>query len=202
MNRFVECPIDVQTNASEQTGVGAFRCFRPRCLLGIVDAIWDLDIPDSDVARTLTIKHAPGTSLLLMAQYRAPVLVRHCNRELPTKCAIQIQARAVILRPTGALGLIIVCLRPDAASRIVDAPLGEFADASIHLGKLFGAGEVSTCDDMLAGARNSPERIATVEFLLASAPSSPVRQPDLPRGIAPEDESYGTNTASCIKAGA
>lgn len=162
----VECPIDVQTYAPEQGGFGAFRCFHPRCLAGIVDAIWDFDIPDSDAAKTLTIKHAPGTSLLLMAQYRAPVMVHHCDRELPTKCAIQIQARAVTLRPTGALGLILACLRPDAASRIVDAPLTDFADAAIHLGNLFGAGETSTCDDMLAGARNSPERIATVESFL------------------------------------
>jgi len=163
---FVEYPIGIQATPPAQKGVGAFRRFRSRPLADIVDAIWDLDIPDGDAARTLTIKRAPGTSVLLMAQYRAPVLVRHRNRDLPTKCATQIQTHAVTLRPRGALGVVIVCLRPDAASRIVGTPLGEFADADIHLGNLFSAGEVSTCDDMLADARNSSERIATVESFL------------------------------------
>jgi hypothetical protein len=53
---------------------------------------------------------------------------------LPTKCATHIQFHAVTLRPTGALGVIIVCLRSHAASRIVHAPLGEFANANLHLG--------------------------------------------------------------------
>jgi AraC-like DNA-binding protein len=125
-----------------------------------------MDIPDSDVARALAIKYAPSTSLLLMAQYRAPVVVRQRDRDLPSKCATQIQASSVTLQPTGALGFVIVCLRPDAASRIVDAPLGQFANANIHLGNVFSRGDVSTCDEMLAEARSSPERIATVAAFL------------------------------------
>src|SRR5262249_6960480 len=132
----------------------------------VVDAIWDFDIPDSAAAKTFTIKYPPGTSLLLMAQYRAPVLVRQQDRDLPSKCATQIQAHSVSLRPTGALGLIIVCLKPEAASRIVGAPLGEFANANIHLGGLFSAGEVSTCDGMLTDARDSADRVASVECFL------------------------------------
>jgi AraC-like DNA-binding protein len=135
-------------------------------LADIVDAIWDLDVPDSDVARALAIKYAPGTSLLLMAQYRAPVLVRQAGRNLPGKCATQIQSSAVTLQATGELGFIIVSLRPDAAGRIVDGPLGQFANANIHLGAVFSRGDVSTCDEMLAEGRNSPERIATVEAFL------------------------------------
>jgi AraC-like DNA-binding protein len=162
----IEYPVGVKTGAPVENGVGSFRCFRSRLLTGIVDAIWDLDIPDGDAARALAIKYAPGTSLLLMAQYRAPVLARQRDRDLPSKCATQIQASSVTMQPTGALGLVIVSLRPDAASRIVDAPLGQFANANIHLGNLFSRGDVSTCDEMLAGARNSPDRIATVESFL------------------------------------
>jgi AraC-like DNA-binding protein len=163
---FIEYPIGLQTNVPAQEGAGAFRCFRSRSLMDVVDAIWDCDIADGDAARKVTIKHAPGTSLLLMAQYRAPVVVRQGGRDLPVKCATQVQENAVTMRPTGALGVIIVCLRPDAASRIVDAPLGDFANANIHLGSLFSVGEVSMCDDLLMEARNSPERIATVEAFL------------------------------------
>lgn len=166
MTGFLEYPIDLRTGVPMQRSVGAFRRLQSQCLLGIVDAIWDLDVPDGDAARALTIKHAPGTSLLLMAQYRAPVQVRHRDLELPVKCAIQIQAHAATLRPTGALGVIIVCLRADAASQIFDAPLGEFAGANVHLGSLFSAGDVSTCDDVLASARSSLERMRTVEAFL------------------------------------
>ncbi|HEU0058988.1 MAG TPA: helix-turn-helix domain-containing protein [Hyphomicrobiaceae bacterium] len=162
----IEPRIGLKTSAPAESGVGAFRCFRSRLLADIVDAIWDLDIPDGDAARALAIKYAPGTCLLLMAQYRAPVLVQHRGRDLPNKCATQIQASSVTLRPTGALGLIVVSLRPEAASRIVDARLGQFANANVHLASLFSRGEVSTCDQMLAAARNSRERIATVEAFL------------------------------------
>jgi AraC-like DNA-binding protein len=163
---FLEYPIELRTSTPAQDSAGAFRCLRSRCLVGIVDSIWDIDVPDGDAARTLTIKYAPSTSLVLLAQYRSPVQIRHRDRDLPTKCAIHIQAHTATLRPTGALGVLIVCLRPDAVSQIVDASLGDFADTSIPMKNLFSAGDVSACDDMLAGSRSSLERMAMVEAFL------------------------------------
>jgi AraC-like DNA-binding protein len=162
----IEYPLGVEVCAPAERGGASIRYFRSRLLTDVVEAIWDLDVPDSDAARTLAIKYAPGTCLLLMAQYRAPVLVRQRDRDLPSKCAMQIQASSVTLQPTGALGLIIVSLRPEAASRIVDAPLSQFANANVHLDNIFSRGDVSICNEMLAEARNSPERIATVEAFL------------------------------------
>jgi AraC-like DNA-binding protein len=163
---FVEYPVGVHENASAREGVGTLRCFRSPSLSDIIEAIWDCDIPDGDFAKALTIKCAPGTSLWLMGQYRAPAEIRQGTRLLPTKCATQIQSQAVTLRPTGALGVVIVCLKSDAASRIVEAPLRDFANANIHLGGLFGAGEVAMCDDLLAGARTSKERVAGIHSFL------------------------------------
>jgi AraC-like DNA-binding protein len=166
VNGLREYPIDLRTGAPVRERIGSFRCLRSQCLVGIVDSIWDIDVPDGDAARMLTIKHAPSTSLVFLAQYRAPVQMRHRDRDLPAKCAIHIQAHAATLRPTGALGVLIVCLRPDAVSQIVDASLGEFADTSIHMKNLFSAGDVSACDDMLATASSSLERMATIEAFL------------------------------------
>jgi AraC-like DNA-binding protein len=163
---FVEYPIGVRANASAREGGGTLRCFRSPSLSDIVEAIWDCDISDGDFAKALTIKCAPGNSLWLIGQYRTPAEVRQGTRLLPTKCAIHIQSHAVTLRPTGALGVVIVCLRSDAASRIVEAPLREFANANIHLGGLFGAREVAMCDDMLVGAATSKERIAGIQSFL------------------------------------
>jgi AraC-like DNA-binding protein len=161
---FVEYSIGTQGNAPARGGT--LRCFRSSLLSDIVEAVWDCDIPDADLAKTLTIKCTPGTSLWLMGQYRTPAEMRQGRWLLPTKCATQIQSHAVTLRPTGALGVVIVCLRSDAASRIVKAPLREFANATIHLGSLFREREVAMCDDMLAGARTSEERIAGIQSFL------------------------------------
>jgi AraC-like DNA-binding protein len=162
----VECPIGVLPTASAREGVGILRCFRSCSLSDILEGIWDFDIPDGDFAKALTIKCAPGTSLHLIGQYRTPARIHQRTALLPTKCATQIQSHAVTLRPTGALGVVIVCLRSDAASRIVEAPLKEFANANLHLGDLFSAWEVAMCDDMLAAARTSEERIAGVQSFL------------------------------------
>jgi AraC-like DNA-binding protein len=162
---FVEYPIGVRTSTAAQ-GVGILRCFRSPGLSDIVEAIWDCDIPDEDFAKALTIKCAPGTSLNLIGQYRTPAKIHRRTEFLPTKCATHIQSHAVTLRPTGALGVVIVCLRSDAASRIVEAPLREFANANLHLGDLFGAWEVAMCDEMLAAAQTSEERIAGIQSFL------------------------------------
>jgi len=161
----VEYPIGVGANASGHGGVGTLRCFRSPSLSDVVEAIWECDIPDGDLAKALTIKCAPGTSLQLIGQYRTPAKIYQRTELLPTKCAT-LQSHAVTLRPTGALGVVIVCLRSDAASRIVEAPLREFADAKLDLGDLFSACEVAMCDDMLAAAQTSEERIAGVQAFL------------------------------------
>ena len=111
-------------------------------------------------------KCAPGTSLQLIGQYRAPAKIYQRTERLPTKCATYIQSHAVTLRPTGALGVIIVCLRSHAASRIVQAPLREFANANLNLGDLFNACDVAMCDDMLAAAQTSEQRIAGIQAFL------------------------------------
>ena len=177
---FVEYPIRVQGNARPH--VGNLRCFRSRLLSDIVEAIWDCDIPDDNVAKGLTIKCAPSTCLWLMGQYRTPAEMCQGTWLLPTKCATQIQSNAVTLRPTGALGVVLVCLRSHAASRIVGAPLRAFAKATVNLGSLFRPCEVATCDDMLAGARTSEERVVGIESFLL-------------RHLRPDDDSVASRAA-------
>ena len=144
-----------------------FRVYRPKQLRDVVDAIWDWDIADGEAARALTIHQAPSTPLLLMAPYRAPIDLRQNGFALPAKCATQIRDAPVVLRPTGPLGMILVSLRPDAAGRIVGAPLGDFANANLSLPDLFGQDEAARCSELLATVRTSAERVGTVvTFLL------------------------------------
>jgi AraC-like DNA-binding protein len=148
---------------------GAFKVFRPPSLSGIVDAIWDLDIPDACAAMALTIKHAPGTSLFLIAQYRTSSRSDRQfgsiggNHGKDQFCAIQLQTGVVTARPSGPLGSIVICLKPEAAVRITGEPLQSFADTKIDLHSLFHPAEVSLLGEMLCEAQSSRERVAIAE---------------------------------------
>jgi AraC-like DNA-binding protein len=150
----------------------AFKIFRPPSLAGIADAIWDLDIPDARTAMALTIKHAPGTSLFLIAQYRAgsrsdrqfgSIVGSHGKHQF---CAVQLQTGVVTARPNGPLGSIVICLKPEAAVRITGEPLQSFADTKIDLHSLFPPAEVSLLSEMLCEAQSSRERVAIAESFL------------------------------------
>src|SRR5262249_47804013 len=145
---------------------GAFRRFRPQLLRDVVDAIWDWDVPEELTARSLMIKQAPGTSLLLMAQYRSAIKARHLDKVLPAKWATQIHEGTLYLQPSGPLGAIVVCLKPEGADRIVGALLRDFRGGAIDLQTLFSSSSASTCEELLASARTSAERIALVEAAL------------------------------------
>ncbi len=51
-------------------------------------------------------------------------------------------------------------------AEIVEAPLKDFANANLHLEDLFGASDVAMCDELLAAAQTSAERIAGVQSFL------------------------------------
>jgi AraC-like DNA-binding protein len=159
----------------------AFKCFRPPSLLSVVDAIWDMDVPDKEIATALTIKHAPGTSLVLVAQYRTPVRAKwqfHGKDRHPADGykLFAGQTGVVSTRPTGPLGVISVCLKPEAAARMISAPMRDCADTRIDLRSIFNTRDASLLEDMLSVARNSRERITTVEAFLLRRMSS--IQPD------------------------
>jgi AraC-like DNA-binding protein len=163
---FNEYPIRAHANNSQHASRGAFRCFRPKLLEDVVDTIWDWDVPDELAAKSLTIKQAPGTSLLLMAKYRSAIGARHQGKVLPEKWAAQIQEGTLYIQPSGPLGVIVVCLRPESASRIVGAFLREFGNRAVDLQDLFPSSSVSTCEELLSSARTSSERVELVESAL------------------------------------
>lgn len=117
-------------------------------------------------AKQATIRQAPSTPLLLMAPYRAPIELRQGASVLPPKCATQVRDTPVTLRPTGPLGMIVVQIRPDAAWRVVGAPLGDFANGNLSLADLFGDHEAAICSEMLATAPTSAARVSTVVAFL------------------------------------
>jgi AraC-like DNA-binding protein len=150
----------------------ALKTFQSSSLGNIVEVIGDLDVADGETAKALTFKHAAGTPLFLVAQYRSPVQARwqfgsDClNLTDPPLTATQIRAGVIIVRPTGPLGIIAVCLKPETAARVLGAAPGEFANAKIDMKDVFNVRDVELLEERLAEAKDSAERMAHVEAFL------------------------------------
>ena len=142
-------------------------------LADLVESMADWDIARSDQAQALTLKGIPSSALLLVINYRAPVAATRqfgsrdfgwadC-RHFVTKR----QTGVVVVQPGGAMGLISVSLRPEAAASLLGERMQCFIDVTIGLDDVFGAGQVSLLEEMLSEARTSAERFACVERFLA-----------------------------------
>jgi AraC-like DNA-binding protein len=141
----------------------------------LVEEMADWDIPYPDQARAISLKIIPGTSLVLVINYRTPpTLTRRFGSEAfrrPARhhSATKMHSGIVIVQPAEALGAIVVRLRAEAAAILIGDGMLDFLDAQIGLDDLFPAGEVSRLEEVLACARTSAERFAHVEkFLLAN----------------------------------
>jgi AraC-like DNA-binding protein len=144
-------------------------------LAHLVDEMADWDIPCPDQARALNLKIIPGTSPVLVINYRtSPALTRRFGPQAfrqPDRgnCATKLHSGFVIVQPGGALGVIAVRLRAEAAANLLGERMLDFLDAQIGLDDLFPASQVSLLEEILAGARTSAERFAYVEkFILAN----------------------------------
>ncbi len=79
-----------------------------------------------------------------------------------------VQTRAARLRPHGAVGVVMVRLRPESAHRIAGIAMRELFGSSAALSDLFPSSAVSQLDEMLLEAADPMQRIATVQSFLLS----------------------------------
>jgi AraC-like DNA-binding protein len=146
----------------------AFTFFRPHpAVADIVETIWDIDLPDANFTRALTIKVLPAVSPMLCVHYRP--LAGSDQRLSPCpyrQRAIGVQTGAVTVRPRGAIGAVIVYLKPEAACRVMGGRMDEFTDTSIWLCDLFSPTEMSLLEEMLAEATDAAERAECVQTFL------------------------------------
>jgi AraC-like DNA-binding protein len=146
-----------------------------RALVNIVEGIIDWDFPDSDAARSLTVKVLPSTTPYIIVQYRTPICsVRRfgdVDYQHPPylHVATRVQNGVAVVRPTGPVGVIVVRLRPEAAPRLLGECMQGLADVKVGLGDVFKAAKVSLLAEMLSEAPSSRERMACMRrFLLES----------------------------------
>jgi AraC-like DNA-binding protein len=144
-------------------------------LAHLVDEMADWDIPCPAQARALSLKIIPGSSPILVINYRTPpTLTRRFRRQTVRqpdhrKFATKLHSGLVIVQPGGALGVIAVRLRPEAAANLLGEGMLDFLDAQIGLDELFSASRTSQLEEILARAKTSAERFAHVEkFFIAN----------------------------------
>ena len=140
-------------------------------LTDTVEAIWDWE--DSGGVLPVSL---PSPSPQIVLHYRAPMWSdRRRSPGYYRSMATGLQTGLVNFRRSGPAGAVLVRLRPEAASRVLDANIAEFADNNFALADIFGQSEVALLQEMLAEARDSAERIARVEaFLLRHLRQQPV----------------------------
>jgi AraC-like DNA-binding protein len=142
-------------------------------LSDVVDRIADWDVSDGDVARTLVTKASPSTAPYLIVQYRTPF---GSERQFGSSeyrhpryvhVATVVRTGVTIIRPNGPLGVLIVRLKPEAATRLMGEQMQHFFNEKIALGDVFKASELSLLEEALMKAPDSSARYASVEnFLL------------------------------------
>ena len=138
----------------------------------LVEAIWDWDIPDGDVATALTIKVPPSTAPYFVVQYRT---LTHCRWQLGDDSydhknyghvLTQTQSGSFAISPRGPLGVITVRLKPEAASRLARASMHELMNVKIGLRNIFRDRDIALLEERVMEAGSSSERIACVERFL------------------------------------
>jgi AraC-like DNA-binding protein len=144
-------------------------------LADLVEAIWDWDIPDGDMAAGFTINVPPSTAPYFVVQYRT---LTRCRWQLGDDSfdhrnyghvLTQTHSGTFAIRPCGPLGVITVRLKPEGAARLARASMRDLMNVKIGLGNIFRNHDISLLEEQVMEARSSRERIARVEsFLLQS----------------------------------
>ena len=141
----------------------------PSALADLVEAIWDVDVPDGNVARAMAVKVLPTASSVMVVHYRSPISSDRRNHE---GCAYKsvvtgVQRETVTLQPGGPTGSMVVRLRPGAASRVFGVEMEAFTDANVELADLFGDTARDQLESELREAPDKAARLAAiVSFLL------------------------------------
>jgi hypothetical protein len=142
---------------------------------GLVDAIADVDIPDAEAARKLSIKVLPSTTPFVLFQYRAPIGSSrefdggYHNHGQYGPVPSYVRCGVVTVQAFGPIGVVVVRLKPEAAPRFLGSGMGAFANVKVGLSDMLERGAVRLLEEKLAEARTSIERVTLVtDFLRAN----------------------------------
>ncbi|WP_398469451.1 helix-turn-helix domain-containing protein [Tardiphaga sp.] len=161
---------EVLADAMIATGL---KVFHPHPLLAdLVEDVWDLDIPDGNVARRLIIRMPPSAYAFLSLQYRVPIVsdwtfgIDDILQSTQRHVAVKMQTGIITARPVGPLGAVIIRIKPEASERVIRAPLSHFLDQKVDLHEILSKQALAQIEGDLAEAPHAEARFALVEDLL------------------------------------
>jgi AraC-like DNA-binding protein len=129
----------------------------------IVEAFCDVDLADAATACARTIKVLPATSPVLIVHYRSPMA---SQRGVYKRAVNGMHTRAVALKPSGPVGVVLVRLKPEAADRVLGVKPAELLDASVEISDIFGDNAAACLEERLAGAGSAAARVTCMQGFL------------------------------------
>lgn len=136
----------------------------------VIEAIWDVDVPDAAIARGLSCKVLPSVSTVMVVHYRAPISSDRRGFEgQPYKSVVTgVQSETVTLRLSGDTASVVVRFKPDGAARVFGDAMAAFADANVELAGIVGDTALRRLQDQLASAGNQAARARAVQAFIAA----------------------------------
>jgi len=140
----------------------------PPSLADLVEAIWQVDVPDGDAARALSVRLLPTACSIMVVHYRDPICSdrRHYEQRPYRSVVTGVQRESVTLVPSGPTGSIVVRFRPGAAARVFGREMHVFTDANVELDDVVGAPARERLQDALDGAAGAAARLDVVATFL------------------------------------
>jgi AraC-like DNA-binding protein len=160
------CPCHLK---SFEVAVVPFAFFHPGpAVADIVEAIWDVDLPDANFTRSIAFKVLPAISPTLCVHYRMPTgSDQRVNPGHASQRLTGVQTRAVTMRPAGPIGAVIIRLKPETAFRLMGGGMmSAFTDANIKLSDVFSATQTALLAEWLAEAPDAATRVERIQTFL------------------------------------
>lgn len=145
-----------------------------------VETILDVDVPDTTIARALTLRLLPTVTPQLVVHYRESMQAGRGEPSRLRHIVAGVQSQLVSKRPSGPIGTMVAVLKQGSAVLLVGGAAEAFTDARIDLGDLIGAQKTSLLEEQLAEARGIGERVTIFQQFLARVlhdrPADPLTQ--------------------------
>jgi AraC-like DNA-binding protein len=140
----------------------------PPSLADVVEAIWQVDVPDPAEARAYTLKVLPTASSIMAVHFRDPIRSDRKNYALQAYRTVitGVQRDTVTIAPSGPAGSVIVRFKPGAAACVFGPEMAAFSDANVELSDVVGDPTRDRLQTQLREAADEHERRDLIEAFL------------------------------------
>jgi AraC-like DNA-binding protein len=141
----------------------------PPSLADVVEAIWQVDVPDPCEARARSLTVLPSAASIMAVHFRDPIRSDRKNyaHQAYRTVITGVQRDTVTIEPSGPTGSVIVRFKPGAAACVFGPEMAAFSDANVELSDVVGDPTRDRLQTRLREAADEYERRDLIEdFLL------------------------------------